>query len=65
MPIQLSFQKVQAEVAMLRSLTKAIHEAGGCPDRFIDPDMTVGELVEALAPNGIRFTYIRPEDRDD
>lgn len=42
---------------MLMSLAEAVGEAGGDPDKFIHQvnRMSVHELMDSLAPNGVRF----------
>lgn len=51
----------QARNEMLESYCVAIQEAGGNAEMFLsDIDtMTVGEMINHLAQNGIRFTYTR------
>ena len=46
------------QVDMLMSLAKAIAQAGGVPDDFLHEEFTLGQMVEWLAQNNIRFHYI-------
>lgn len=49
---------------MYMSLVEAIGRAGGSPSTILkDIDkMSVGELLEGLAPNGVRFYYEGPSN---
>ena len=58
-----SFYQIKQEEEMLRSLANAVRDAGGAPERFLNPDITLGELVQALAPNGVRFR-VKPRETD-
>ncbi len=57
------------EAEMLNSFIKAIESVGGSSRPFISriDTMTVSELITALAPNRVRFTYTKQkeEDQDD
>lgn len=46
---------------MLQSYCDAIRKVGGCPTHFLDKleDMTVREMIDVLAQNGVRFTTNR------
>jgi len=46
---------------MLQSYCDAIRKVGGCPMRFLDrlDHMTVREMIDVLAQNGVRFTTTR------
>lgn len=46
---------------MLMSYIDAISKVGGCPELFLEriDKMTVWEMFEALAQNGVRFTTER------
>ena len=46
---------------MLQSYCDAIRKVGGCPKRFLDEleHMTVRDMIDALAQNGVRFTTNR------
>ena len=50
-----AIQKCKSE--MLSSLDKALRQAGGCPDDIIKESLTLADMVDNLAHNGIRFTY--------
>ena len=50
-------KKIEAQLDMLNSLKTSIDEAGGSSYDFLDPDLTLRELVEGLANNGIRFYF--------
>ena len=49
------------EAEMLSSLLDSIEKAGGSSLRFLKEldSMTVKELIECLAPNGVRFIQIK------
>ena len=49
--------KIRMEKEMIVSLVEAISEAGGDPLSVIRDDMTLKDIVAALAPNRIRFFY--------
>ena len=51
----------EAEIKMLSTYTQAIQQAGGSTGMFIkDIDkMTVLEMIQSLAPNGVRFKYVK------
>lgn len=46
---------------MLQSYCDAIRKVGGCPMTFLDrlEYMTVREMIDVLAQNGVRFTTNR------
>lgn len=46
---------------MLQSYCDAIRKVGGCPMAFLDrlESMTVREMIDVLAQNGVRFTTNR------
>lgn len=51
-------QQILAErEQMVKSLFGAVQRAGGCPDMFDSGDITLNELVDDLAQNGIRFVF--------
>lgn len=41
----------------LDSLSKAIVDAGGNPEAIVRPDITLTELMNILAVNGVRFWF--------
>lgn len=41
----------------LDSLSKAIVDAGGNPQQVVRPDVTLTELMNTLAINGVRFIF--------
>jgi hypothetical protein len=47
-----------------RSFTTAVERAGGSPVAF-NRQMTLRELAETLAQNGVRFTYDRTRSIDN
>ena len=50
-----------AELKMLASYIVAIHEAGGNASLFVADinNMTVREMINSLAVNGVRFKHIK------
>lgn len=48
-------QKHKAE--MVASFSEAIRMAGGNPSSFLREDLTLGEMMNSLAQNGVRFYY--------
>jgi len=48
----------QDEVQMIKSLISSVDKAGGSASTIFSKldTMTVKELIEILAPNGVRFT---------
>lgn len=47
----------QSQVEFLDSLKNATRDAGGNPDSVCQPNITLTELMNQLAINGIRFTF--------
>ena len=47
----------QCELDMLLSLYESILQSGGNPKAILVEGLTVRELIEQIAPNGIRFTF--------
>lgn len=41
----------------LDSLTKSVIDAGGNPEQFVQPDITLTQLMNVLAINGVRFMF--------
>ena len=42
---------------MLKSLAQSVRSAGGDPEPFLREDLTLGEMLDGLAQNGIRFCF--------
>ena len=55
-----TFSKQRHVTDFIVSLRESIIEAGGGPESFIDDEVTLGELADSLAQNGVRF-YHDPE----
>jgi len=55
------------EGEMLSSLINSIENVGGSSKHFIAKldSMTVAELITALAPNRVRFTYTKQKEEQD
>lgn len=47
----------RSQKEFLDSLRKAVVDAGGNPEMFVIPDITLTQLMNALAINGVRFTF--------
>ena len=47
----------RSQKEFLDSLRKAIVDAGGNPEMFVTPDITLTQLMNHLAINGVRFTF--------
>lgn len=56
----------KAESEMVASFVYAIRESGGCAAHFMKDlhTMTVNELIESLASNGVRFHYKKKRDNN-
>lgn len=51
----LAIQRCKEE--MVESFSKAIKDCGGCPKAFLRKELTLGEMMDTLAQNGVRFCY--------
>jgi hypothetical protein len=47
----------RSQKEFLDSLRKAVVDAGGNPEMFVTPDITLTQLMNTLAINGVRFTF--------
>lgn len=47
----------RSQKEFLDSLRKAVVDAGGNPEMFVTPDITLTQLMNHLAINGVRFTF--------
>lgn len=47
----------RSQKEFLDSLRKAVVDAGGNPEMFVTPDITLTQLMNQLAINGVRFTF--------
>lgn len=58
-------KQIKDYLEMYKSLQIAVDEAGGCGYHDINElsEMTVLDLIERLAPNGIRFCYSKPKEK--
>lgn len=53
-------------ISMYESLNEAVYEAGGCAFSLAKlNEMTAAELMEELATNHIRFTFVKPKEEED
>ena len=54
-------QILRDRVDMIRSLNDSLMKAGGCPRTWEEAKkLTLEQMVEQFAQNGIRFTYQTP-----
>ncbi len=52
---------------MIDTYVEAIRKVGGCPSHFLKKinEMTVAEMIDVLAQNGVRFTTVEKDKKSD